>query len=477
MTATDPTDPVGDEHGPDRGAGLTRNIYVVSAVSLFQDAASEMLYPVLPFFLTVDARRRARGGRGHRRPRRRHRRGHEGRSPVGAPTCGHRRPLIAAGYGISSFGKVLVAVATAWPMVAGRPRDRPGRQRCAGRAPGRASSPMRPHPATGAGRSGSIAPPTPPARSSARCSALAALPPARRTAPTAAVARGHPRRRSATLLVFLIHEHDPSQTPGARRRLAPSAPAAPRSGVCSAFLAVFSMVNFPDALLLLRADELGLGFAGVILVYVLYNLTYAALSYPAGAVSDRLDRRLVFGLGLVVFAVTYLGFGLTDHPAWCGSCFPLYGAYTALTDGVSRAWVADLAPPELRGTALGAQGCSPASASSSPASGPASAWAGTGHLPFLISGHRGRHARRAPAQPPRPSHRFRSHRLRGGRLRGKASENRACPGRVPARKRHEILGCRDDRHVDVRQNGTGLWVSRGSHPGMGTQWPGPAQRR
>ena len=145
-------------------------------------------------------------------------------------------------------------------------------------------------------------------------------------------------------------------------------------------------MNFPDTLLLLRAKSLGFGFAGVVALYVTYNLAYAMLSYPAGVASDRLNRRAVFGAGLVVFAVSYLGFGLTSASSWAWLLFPLYGGYTALTDGVSRAWVADLVPAESRGTALGIQ-----AAVSGVGLLVAGVWAGlawndTGRVPFILSG-------------------------------------------------------------------------------------------
>ncbi len=151
-------------------------------------------------------------------------------------------------------------------------------------------------------------------------------------------------------------------------------------------IAVFGVVNFPDTLLLLRAKDLGFDFAGVVAVYVLYNLTYALLSYPAGVVSDRLSRRVVFAVGLLVFSVTYLGFGLTTTPAWVWLLLPLYGAYTALTDGVSRAWVTDLVPAQERGTALGIHAAVTGMGLLIAGVWAGLAWHGTGHVPFIASG-------------------------------------------------------------------------------------------
>ena len=152
-----------------------------------------------------------------------------------------------------------------------------------------------------------------------------------------------------------------------------------------AIMGLFALVNFPDTLLLLRADDLGFGFAGVVALYVLYNLTYAALAYPAGRISDRVDRRRVYAIGMVVFACSYLGFGLTSSRGWLWVIFPVYGAYTALTDGVSRAWVADIVPGEQRGTALGLHAAISGVGLLVAGVWAGLAWGGTGHVPFLVS--------------------------------------------------------------------------------------------
>jgi MFS family permease len=152
------------------------------------------------------------------------------------------------------------------------------------------------------------------------------------------------------------------------------------------FLGAFAVLNFSDALVILRTRELGLGFVGVVLAYALYNVVYAALSLPAGIQSDRRSRRVVFGAGLVPFAVAYLGLGLATSSAWVWALLPVYGAFTALTDGVARAWVADLLPAETLGTGIGLyQGITGAGALA------AGVWAGLawgsdGRVPLIASG-------------------------------------------------------------------------------------------
>lgn len=375
MTETEPTVTPTDQQS------LSHNIKIVSLVSFFQDTASEILYPVLPFFVTgvlgappavlgliegladgtAAAMRAASGRLADRR---------------------HRRPLVASGYGISALGKVLLALAGAWPMVlAARFTDRIGKG------------------FRGPPRDAIIADDTTP-ENRGRAFGF------HRAADTAGAVVGplvglglyqavdHDFRPLlwiavvpailSVALVFLIRERP---HPRIGRRQPWAARELPRRyWRVIGLIGAFSLVNFPDTLLLLRAKDLGFDFAGVVGLYVLYNLTYAALSLPAGIVSDRLNRRVVYGAGLTIFAVAYLGFGLTDSSGWMWLLFPVYGAYTALTDGVSRAWVADLVPAAERGSALGIHAAVSGFGLLVAGVWAGLAWNDTGRMPFLISG-------------------------------------------------------------------------------------------
>jgi MFS family permease len=153
-----------------------------------------------------------------------------------------------------------------------------------------------------------------------------------------------------------------------------------------AFLVAFSFANFPDALLLLRLNEIGFSVPGVILAYVTYNAVYAAASYPAGALADRLTRHTVFGLGLVFFAVGYLGLGLTTDATAAWLLIGVYGLFTACYDGVGKAWISTLVGGDLQSGGQGVyQGLSGFAVLFS------GLWAGLlwgadGRLPLLISG-------------------------------------------------------------------------------------------
>jgi MFS family permease len=120
-------------------------------------------------------------------------------------------------------------------------------------------------------------------------------------------------------------------------------------------LILFSLANSSDTFLLLRASELGFSPWGVVMAYAVYNITYSALSYPAGVLSDRVGRWQMIGTGWGIYAAAYTGFAyLPDSMAW--GLWPLmavYGIYMALVDGVGKALIADHAPRESRGAAMG----------------------------------------------------------------------------------------------------------------------------
>lgn len=365
------------------GRRLPRNVIVLSWVSFFQDAASEMLYPVIPLFITgtlgapVSVVGLIEGVA-------------EATSAIAKTVSGRladrfrRRPLVALGYAISSLAKPLIGIAGAWPVaLAGRFVDRVGK--------GLRTSP----------RDALLAAETSP---SIRGRAFGF----HRAADTAGAVvgpllglglyelLGHKLRPlffvaflPAALsvgLIALVRDR------GARPREPPT-PAFRGGGklplrywrvvLC---LAAFGLVNFSDALLILRAKDLGLGFVSIVLVYAFYNLSYAALSLPAGIASDRIPRRIVFAVGMVIFAIAYLGLGLAHSSGWVWVLLPMYGAYTALTDGVGKAWVADLLPDEVVGTGLGlfqgvTGGCALVASIWA-----GFAWGGNGRLPLIASG-------------------------------------------------------------------------------------------
>ncbi|MBW6465312.1 MAG: MFS transporter [Brevefilum sp.] len=116
---------------------------------------------------------------------------------------------------------------------------------------------------------------------------------------------------------------------------------------------LFDLGNSSDAFLVLRAQERGVSVLGILLMLAAFNLIYALVSTPAGALSDRVGRRRLIIGGWLVYGVIYLGFALAQRPwhVWVLYCF--YGLYYGLAYGTAKAMVADLVTPELRGTAYG----------------------------------------------------------------------------------------------------------------------------
>jgi MFS family permease len=361
---------------------LTRNLRVLSAVSFLQDAASELLYPLLPIYLTTvlgapaavvgavegvaegaaSLTKLAAGPLGDRFP---------------------RRPLIATGYGMAALGKVIIAAATGWPgVLAGRVVDRLGKGiRGAPRdallvvdindaARGRVFGFHRTMDTLGAvvgpllGLAGyelldhQIAP----------LLWVAVVPAVLSVA-----------------LVFLVRESRRIQ-PMRRKVFAGVGELPRRYWRVTVALVAFGVVNFPDALLLLRLNEIGFSVVEVILAYVTYNMVYAVSSYPAGLLADRIPRPAVFGIGLVFFAIGYVGLGITTDTVAAWLLIGVYGLFTGCTDGVGKAWISSLVGADLQASAQGVfQGASGFAVLA------AGLWAGflwgsDGRLPLLISG-------------------------------------------------------------------------------------------
>lgn len=116
---------------------------------------------------------------------------------------------------------------------------------------------------------------------------------------------------------------------------------------------MFTLGNSSDAFLILRAQNLGNCILYILLMLVLFNIVYAAVSTPAGILSDKLERRRIIVLGWLIYALTYLGFALASVSWQIWLLFAFYGVYYGLAEGVARAFVADLVPQEKRGTAYG----------------------------------------------------------------------------------------------------------------------------
>ncbi len=118
-------------------------------------------------------------------------------------------------------------------------------------------------------------------------------------------------------------------------------------------MAVFTLGNSSDFFVVLRAQNLGTSVLGITLMLVLFNVTYAGISIPAGMLSDKLGRRRVITIGWLIYALVYLGFALSTAVWQVWLLFACYGIYYGIVEGVAKAFVADLVPADKRGTAYG----------------------------------------------------------------------------------------------------------------------------
>ena len=116
---------------------------------------------------------------------------------------------------------------------------------------------------------------------------------------------------------------------------------------------LFTLGNSSNTFLLLRAGSEGFSDTSVILLYFAYNVSASVLAVPLGKLSDRIGRKSVLVAGYLTFSAVYFGFAFVSSKPLMAAVFVLYGVYTALTAGVERAFIAEIAPPSLKGTMLG----------------------------------------------------------------------------------------------------------------------------
>lgn len=122
----------------------------------------------------------------------------------------------------------------------------------------------------------------------------------------------------------------------------------------TAFMLLFALANSSDMFLLMKMKAAGLDDMQVVGAYILFNFVYAGLSYPMGAVGDRLGTARILAAGFGVFGVVYCGFGISDNLTVLLGLVVLYGVYGAATQGIQRAIIAGLCPQEERATGIGA---------------------------------------------------------------------------------------------------------------------------
>jgi MFS family permease len=329
---------------------LTRNLILLTIVSLAQDAASELLYPLLPILLTgvIGAAPLALGLI-------------EGCAEAAAGFTKlisgkssdrlGRKPFVISGYTLAGVGKAFVVVATSWPLVfLGRVTDRIGKgMRSAPRDALIADSVDKAHlgKAFGFHRTGDnigavIGPGI----------ALIAL--AMLDGDVRAVAMWAliPAIISGLLTLFIRENFvKPKKVEVKVKVKHPPLPAPLKKSIT--ILVLIQLTNIPDALLLLRLYDIGFSTQGVVLSYMLFSAVTVLAAYPGGAIADKYSPRIVYSVGLVAFAAAYATLGLTQNHTVALIALVLYGLFPALTDGVGKAWIAGLSEANHRGRAQG----------------------------------------------------------------------------------------------------------------------------
>jgi len=328
---------------------LSRNLIVLTLVSLTQDAASDLLYPLLPLLLTgvIGAAPLALGVI-------------EGCAEAAAGFSKlyagkfsdrvGRKPFVISGYTLAGIGKVFVVLATTWPAVlTGRVTDRIGK--------GMRSSPRdalindsvpKEHlgKAFGFHRAGDnlgavIGP------------GLALIGLSLLNDDVRAVAKWAliPAILSGLLTLF-VRETFVKQT---KQQVTDSKNYKLTNDVKIRIftLVAIQLTNIPDALLLLRLHQIGFSAKGVVASYMLFSAVSTLLSYPAGVIADKLNPRIVYAVGLVAFGFGYLTLGLTSNHSLAIVAIVIYGIFPALTDGVGKAWIASVSPSAHRGKVQG----------------------------------------------------------------------------------------------------------------------------
>jgi MFS family permease len=116
---------------------------------------------------------------------------------------------------------------------------------------------------------------------------------------------------------------------------------------------LFAIGNSSDVFLILRAQQIGIPTVMIPIVYLLFNLVYSLSAIPAGIAADRFGRKRVILLGFVLFAILYYGFAAAKDTSAIWVLFAFYGLFMGLTEGIQKAFLAAIIPPDFKATAFG----------------------------------------------------------------------------------------------------------------------------
>lgn len=334
---------------------LSRNVKALAAVSLLADVSSDMIYPLLPAFMSgvLGASASVIGGI-------------EGAAESTASMLKlasgwwsdrvrRRKQLVVGGYTLSAIARPLIGITVLpWHALVVRLTDRVGKGvRTSPRDALLADSaaPSQRGRAFGFARAGdNIGAVIGPLIAWALLQGSAV--PMRSVFFWSAV----PGALSLVVLAVFVREVAPAAPSRVEPAVQRSAADVPLGGAFWRYLAVllvFTLGNSSDFFLLLRASQLGVPTAMVPILWASFNLVKALANTAAGTLSDRVGRRPVIGAGWIVYAIVYLLFGFATEQWHAWALFLAYGAHFALIEGAEKAMVADLVPSARRGTAFG----------------------------------------------------------------------------------------------------------------------------
>ncbi len=334
---------------------ITRMVWILSVISLCTDAASEMLYPIMPMYLKsigfsvlligiLEGIAEAVAGFS---------KGYFGKQ---SDVMGKRVPFVQIGYGLSALSKPMMAVFV-FPLwvFAARTLDRIGKGIRTGARDALLSDEATPQTkgkVFGFHRSmdtlGAVLGPA---------SALLFLlyfPGQYHTLFYLAFIPG----ALAIVASLLLKEHNQHPVTVAPR--APffaflgywgTSPVLYRKVVTG--LLAFALLNSSDVFLLMKARQSGLDDTTVIALYIFYNLVYVVCAFPLGILADKIGLKNMFTIGLGIFAIVYVGFSSATTLPMYSMLFVLYAIYAAATEGISKAWISNISAKEDTATAIG----------------------------------------------------------------------------------------------------------------------------
>ena len=331
-------------------AGLSRNTFLLAFASLFSDISTEMLYPVLPVFLTqtlmasgaivglVDGFAQAAQNIV------------QGFSGAVSDKLQKRKSIALVGYLMSAVAKPLMGLSTVWQGVFGaRLLDRLGAGiRSAPRDALIASSVDEANRGRAFGlegfgdNAGAFLGPL------LAVFLLYALHVGIRAIFYLAIIPG----LLAFIMVLLVKERPAAVS--AKSKIDVSLRQFPKNyWKYLLATALFGLGNSSNAFLILRTQDIGASLETTILIYAAFNLVAALISYPAGALSDTLGRKNVLLTSFIIFLIAYLGFALTQDLLLVAALFVFYGLYQGIFRAVGKALATDFVPEHLRASAVG----------------------------------------------------------------------------------------------------------------------------